>query len=332
MANDANNLTKVAAYAIVAIPRQDDYVWQLSSEKVPHLTLLALGKPLDVTSRMQQFIAHVIDTSLCQFGMDVDRRGILGEKSADVLFFGKHGLAKLEEFRRFLLMDPEILKSYNAVEQYPEWTPHLTMGYPTTPAKPDNRDYPGTGWVNFDRIALWTGDYEGVDFPLKKDDGYGDMAMASGRGGEFLEHFGVKGMKWGVHHDTPDSVGGAVGKAKEFVKTSDDAAKATQIRTRAKIAGVNTLSNKDLQDLVTRMNLETQFKNLKTIEHEQSLVGQGKKWALNFVTDVLKDTAASWLKRPGSNASGRTSARAYTWGTQVGGAIAGSAKPRAIGS
>lgn len=318
------------SYAIVAIPREDDYVWRISSEKVPHLTLCVLGK-LDDPSKVAEFVGHVADTSLCQFMLEVGRRGVLGDKSADVLFFGKYDnydIKKLEDFRTYLLSNTDIFKAYNSTEQYDSWTPHLTLGYPETPAKPDTRDYPGLGWVNFDRIALWTGEYEGVEFPLKKYDGY-DMAMSVRKGEDFLEHYGVKGMHWGVRKAVDAVKGNA---AVKYASASEDHKRAVAVKTKAKVAGVQTLTNKDLQDVITRMNLEVNYKGLKEVQHAQSYIGKGKKWAGNFITDVLKDAAASWLKRPGSNFSGRTSATAYTWGHQVAGALASPNHQKAIGS
>lgn len=313
----------VASYAIVAIPDQDNYVWKISSEKIPHMTMLFLGEQLDNVNRVSEFIQHVADTSLTRFFMDVDRRGVLGDQEADVLFFGKYNVQKLEDIRTYLLGNPDILKAYNATEQYPVWTPHLTLGYPSSPAHPDNREYPGIHSVVFDRIALWTGDFEGVEFPLKNPDN--ELSMTD-RGEQFIQHFGVKGMKWGVIRD---KVRG--NPAVKLASASEDHKRAHKVKSQAKLVGVHTLSNKDLQDVINRMNLEVSYKNLKTVEHEQSLLGKGKKWAANFVTDVLKDAAASWLKRPGSNASGRTSARGRAW---VGGqpVINGTATPLAIGS
>ena len=139
-----------------------------------------------------------------------------------------------------------------------------------------------------------------------------------------LEHHGVKGMKWGVRSAASKiRENRAVKTANKLVGASEDAKRAKTVKTKAKVVGVHTLTNKDLQDVITRMNLETQYKNLKEVEHEQTLLGKGAKWAGNFVTDVLKDTAASWLKRPGSNFSGRTSATAYHWGKQVAGVLDG---------
>jgi len=319
----------MAMIAIVAIPRADDYVWQISSEKVPHLTLCVLGDSLDNEKQVEDFLAHAADTSLRPFTLEVERRGLLGDKSADVLFFRGSGVKMVEDFRKYLLGNDDIRKAYDAVEQYPEWTPHLTLGYPETPAKPDKRDYPGIGWVGFDRIALWTGDYEGVEFPLKIDD---NAALSmSAKGEAFLEHFGVKGMNRGVVHDRAKGAHAAYKKA----TTSADAQASHKVRTKAKVVGVNALTNKELQTVITRMNLEQQYVHLKRVEHDQSLVGMGKKWVGNFVTDVLKDVATSWLRNPFAKEHKRKpdryQAQAWANGQQFASVIEGTATPRAIG-
>lgn len=156
---------------IAAIPAEDDYVWKISSEKVPHLTLLYLGE-MEMGPKIAQiaeFLEHAASTSLNRFGLDVDRRGELGDDKADVLFFSKGWSTKhVEEFRSYLLNNQAIYEAYSSTTQFPKWTPHLTLGYPETPAKPVERDF-GINWVNFDRIALWVGDYEGPEFRLKND-------------------------------------------------------------------------------------------------------------------------------------------------------------------
>ena len=81
----------------------------------------------------------------------------------------------------------------------------------------------------------------------------------------FLEHFGVKGMHWGVRKDV--SVKATPGK---YVKTSggtkqtasEDAIAAATYRQKAKKSTTDSLSNKELQSLVTRMNLEQQYSDL----------------------------------------------------------------------
>lgn len=258
--------------AIVAIPPRDDYIWQLSSEKVPHLTLLALGDTLDNQSEVESFIAHAVDTSLSKFSLVVDSRGVLGPQSADVLFFGKYCLNQLTNFRSYLLGDVNIRRSYDSIEQFPEWVPHLTMGFPATPAKPDNRDFPGTYSVGFDRIALWTGDSEGVEFPLKTDS-TNDLFM-SNAGKNFLEHFGVKGMKWGVRNSEmgggSSSAVAVSAKPGKMVKTTggkhhaphEDAVKVAISKQKARKSSTDSLSNRELQDLVNRLNMEQQYSRL----------------------------------------------------------------------
>lgn len=71
---------------------------------------------------------------------------------------------------------------------------------------------------------------------------------------EVLAHFGVKGMRWG-HRG---------GKTKEA--PSRDSAQATALRARARTSKVKALSNAELQQAITRMNLEQQFKRLSVNE------------------------------------------------------------------
>jgi len=189
---------------IVAIPIEDDHVNKISSEKVPHLTLLFLGE--DVTqvknlAKIMDFTKHAADTSLKRFSLQVDRRETLGPDEADTLIFSKgkwSGFNEINDYRSYLLKDDNIRIAYESATQFPEWIPHITLGYPDTPANPDNRDYPGIPYVNFDKIAVWFGDYEGIEFPLRSYDWETDMAMSTSEIVEkALTHHGVLGMKWG---------------------------------------------------------------------------------------------------------------------------------------
>ena len=104
----------------------------------------------------------------------------MGSDSADVLFFKKSkwsGFEEINSFRSSLLQENNIRTAYDSVpDQFPEWIPHLTLGYPATPARTDTRDYPGIYYVSFDRIAVWVKDFEGIEFPLKS---YDDIMMQS---------------------------------------------------------------------------------------------------------------------------------------------------------
>jgi hypothetical protein len=88
---------------------------------------------------------------------------------------------------------------------------------------------------------------------------------------EFLAHFGVKGMHWGVRRGRDDSGSDNV---------HEDHAKAAQLKGVVKKHGTKALSNDDLQTLVTRLNLESQHGRLNPAE-----VGLGKK-ALNELLGI----------------------------------------------
>jgi 2'-5' RNA ligase len=169
-------------------PEENDRVWKISSEKVPHLTLLFLGDQANVSNldKIVQFVEHAATTSLRRFWLPVDRRGELGNDPetgpADVLFFRTRGydLKAVADFRAQLLQDNNIKSAYDAAPQFEgPWVPHLTLGYQGTPAKPDNSDYPGFYEVSFDRIAVWTGNSEGPEFLLQ--DRWDDIESARPR-------------------------------------------------------------------------------------------------------------------------------------------------------
>jgi len=79
-----------------------------------------------------------------------------------------------------------------------------------------------------------------------------------------LSHFGVKGMRWGVRSASPPA--------------SSDAMRTTEIKNKVKVGGTKSLSNKEMQDLVTRMNLEQQFTRLNPSKTTK---------ALKIVQDIL---------------------------------------------
>lgn len=216
---------------IVAIPDESDRVWKVSSEKVPHLTLLFLGEDADQIPNLEQivlFTEHAANTTLRRFYLPVDHRGKLGEGEADVLFFKKdrYDFKAVRDFRATLLQDTNIKKAYDTTSQFetPEyvgapgqpWIPHLTLGYPGSLAKPEPNDQLGGFYnVEFTKIAIWTGDYEGPEFLLKdywEDFDMGeipmDVAMSE------IAHYGTKGMRWGVRNEKGGSNTSGVGEKK----------------------------------------------------------------------------------------------------------------------
>lgn len=94
---------------------------------------------------------------------------------------------------------------------------------------------------------------------------------------ELLEHYGVKGMHWGVRKNRSDSG-----------PSSPDAKRAKVHASTVKTHGTKALSNKELQELVTRMNLERQFATL----HQQSKKeNPGIKFAKELLIQVGKEQA-----------------------------------------
>lgn len=241
---------------VVAIPQLEDRVWKVSSEPVPHMTLLYLGEinwtPEEFRSAAE-FVGHAT-SMLTRFGMNVNRRGTLGDKNADVVFFDKaHNYQKLLDFRSNLLTNRVLKNAYLSASQHPSWIPHLTLGYPETPAKPDDGDYP-INWVEFDRIALWTGESKGPEFRLQSYGGADlEVAMSTIQAGaDFLAHYGVKGMKWGQHK-----------KSRQTEPNSSDANAAGAIKSRVKTQKTTRiLTNKELKDTIERMRLEQEFSKL----------------------------------------------------------------------
>jgi 2'-5' RNA ligase len=216
----------VSNLVIVAIPDENDRVWKVSSEKVPHLTLLFLGDVEQVSNadKIVQFVQHAAEMTLNRFYLPVDRRGELGEDKADVLFFkrGRYDYKAVRDFRMQLLKNDAIRTAYDSTQQFEgPWNPHLTLGYPESPAKKDDtdRDF-GFYDVSFTKIAVWMGDYEGPEFVLKDpwdewetmEAAPVDAAWSADTAEEVLEHYGVKGMRWGHRKDLNEPYEGSVAR------------------------------------------------------------------------------------------------------------------------
>jgi hypothetical protein len=98
-----------------------------------------------------------------------------------------------------------------------------------------------------------------------------DNLHQTSRGEKFLEHFGVKGMRWGVRREsttpstkapekqkTPTPVVVSQQKGTSKLKTSggtrqpasDEAVRAASLSQKLRKSGVNSLTNREMQDLV----------------------------------------------------------------------------------
>ena len=430
---------------IVAVPDENDRVWKISSEKVPHLTLLFLGDVAQVSNleKIVEFVQHAANTTLSRFYLPVDRRGELGDDPetgpADVLFFkkGRYDYKAIRDFRAALLQDNNIKTAYDSAQQFEgPWQPHLTLGYQASPANEmKDGDYPIYD-VCFNKIAVWTGDFNGPEFLLKdqwdefdalesvpmdvamsdisdttsrgevvlhksvldnptlaqqikdkiqsilddvtgdadkdlslfgdplirtkiqsvledfyKDPNVDNAMVYDALGAAFLEHYGVKGMKWGVRkdlqgrdrfnptgHKTSDDIAKAFvlppglsapahirlarragsklsrkgapeavpaqatshvprgSRLHTKVKTEggqnhpahEDAIKVARSQAKLKKSGPAALSNQELRDVSTRLQLEQQVKQLSTPGGKRFVTGflktQGQQSAGRVVT------------------------------------------------
>lgn len=113
-----------------------------------------------------------------------------------------------------------------------------------------------------------------------------------------LRHYGIKGMRWGVRRkegadgrvSKSDAIKGrdggriSVSESGEYTTTrgnpvSADAVVARARQTKAKHQGSDSLSTKELQELVNRMNLEKQYDGLNPATMHKGLelaMGLGK--------------------------------------------------------
>ena len=146
---------------IFLIPAESDPIVAASSEQA-HMTTIWMGPKDELTVDLEEleqavrFYAQDLDGPVV---VPVKERGTLGDEDADVVFLEPTD-AILALHDGFLANEP-IKTAYDAVEQYDPWTPHVTLGYPETPAA---GEYDGDA-VTFDRVGLWVGD-EQYSYPM----------------------------------------------------------------------------------------------------------------------------------------------------------------------
>lgn len=106
-----------------------------------------------------------------------------------------------------------------------------------------------------------------------------------------LFHYGIKGMKWGVRR--PEGPDGTVssGVAAKRTRGEDDSENYTTSRSLKKNP-ISTLSNQELQDVVTRMNLEQQYNRLNPKK-----TSKGRKIVEDALTEVTKQVVKDVVKQ-----------------------------------
>ncbi len=159
---------------VFLIPEASDPIVAASSEQA-HMTTIWLGDMNDldedtigaIRGEIAAYVAN-LDGPVVVPTLD---QGELGDEGAMVQFLElTEALAALRD--GLLAASPTVQRVMDSVEQFPEWTPHITLGYPETPP---TGEYDGDA-VTFDRVGLWVGpDQE--EFPMS---GEKKPALAAG--------------------------------------------------------------------------------------------------------------------------------------------------------
>ena len=93
---------------------------------------------------------------------------------------------------------------------------------------------------------------------------------------ESLSHYGVKGMHWGVRKEDAHEIGSLAGKTTGLSKDKTTTAFAKKV---SEVGGLHKVSDKDLQNMLNRLNMEKQYKKMMSEDadrRKKGLVAAGK--------------------------------------------------------
>ena len=153
---------------VVLLPADDDPITAATSEDRAHMTFVWMGDVSDIDDAARAAIGGEVSSYAAALDgpivVPVMRRGQLGDDGADVVFLERSD-SVLNARDGLMESSPNLLAAHDAAEQFPEWTPHVTLGYPEgVEGGPAIGEYDGTE-VTFDRLGLWLGgDY--TEYPM----------------------------------------------------------------------------------------------------------------------------------------------------------------------
>lgn len=106
-----------------------------------------------------------------------------------------------------------------------------------------------------------------------------------------LYHYGIKGMKWGIRrYQNKDGTLTAAGKKREREQTKGWSKEAKEAR-RIKRKSVNQMTNKELQTLNRRLDLEANYKRLNPSAAQRGLAYVGAAAAaIGTVNTLVKNS------------------------------------------
>lgn len=138
---------------------------------------------------------------------------------------------------------------------------------------------------------------------------------------DFLAHYGVKGMRWGIRRDRETTkVRASQSPGRKVKATGGDGQKASADATRAAInrqkaarSTTDSLSDAELKKLLNRMRMEVEYEKLKPeslqvraakfITSEFMNIGMNiaKEMAVNAIRGEVKKTTANLAKKLAKN-------------------------------
>lgn len=104
---------------------------------------------------------------------------------------------------------------------------------------------------------------------------------------EYLAHYGTKGMRWGVRRAEARAAAPGGGKP-----VSGDSKKAQKIVDQGRNSGRESLSNKQLQTMIARMNLEQQYERMRPKKPSEKV----KQWVAETLFSIGKNQAQAYAR------------------------------------
>ena len=205
--------------AIMAIPDPMDPI-RLVGDEEKHATLLYFGETSTLPLEAKQTLIDAVEvasTMLFPCGEGVVDVARLGSEIPPALVAMLSGEC-LNQIRNLFLMNPAVSGYRDNAEQFPGFTPHVTLSHPDFVDEAIQRSLMRQVYrVRFDRLSVWWND-ERLDFALNPQGADSEKAMAQAiedflaqhgfiDDDGHLEHHGIKGMKWGVRRSVDSATG-----------------------------------------------------------------------------------------------------------------------------
>lgn len=110
---------------------------------------------------------------------------------------------------------------------------------------------------------------------------------------DFLIHYGVLGMKWGVRKSKSSSKSGGSKKRSSSYERSYN--KTIKSRKKNKYKDISTMSDNELRSRVNRMQLERQYSSL--LKDQAHAVKKGKNKTKNILSRNANEIANETVKK-----------------------------------